>query len=91
MNDAPLRMVSCENGLAYKKTYETGSQNVPGPSTESGTFLFPARVCPAGVLFLSSVGGFSHSSREFTAWADCVNGANTLLNAVLKLAALTQP
>ena len=46
-----------------------------------------AHVCPAGMLFVPSVGGFSHSSREFTAWADCVNGANTLLHAVLKLAA----
>lgn len=45
-----------------------------------------AQVCPAGMLFVPSVGGFSHSSREFTAWRDCINGANTLLHAVLKLA-----
>ena len=45
-----------------------------------------ARICPAGMLFVPSAGGFSHSSREFTAWQDCVNGANTLLHAVLKLA-----
>ncbi len=45
-----------------------------------------ARLCPAGMVFVPSVGGFSHSSREFTAWADCVNGANTMLRAVLKLA-----
>ena len=27
-----------------------------------------ARICPAGMLFVPSAGGFSHSSREFTAW-----------------------
>ena len=48
-----------------------------------------ARICPAGMLFVPSVGGFSHSSREFTAWQDCVNGANTLLHAVLHLATHT--
>ena len=48
-----------------------------------------ARVCPAGMLFVPSVGGFSHSPREFTAWQDCVNGANTLLHAVLHLATRT--
>ena len=46
-----------------------------------------ARICPAGMLFVPSVGGFSHSPREFTAWPDCINGANTLLHAVLNVAA----
>ncbi|MFQ5569791.1 MAG: Zn-dependent hydrolase [Rhodothermales bacterium] len=45
-----------------------------------------ARVCPAGMLFVPSVGGFSHSSREYTKWEDCVHGANTLLHAALTLA-----
>jgi len=45
-----------------------------------------ARVCPSGMIFVPSAGGFSHSSREFTAWQDCVNGANVLLHAALALA-----
>jgi N-carbamoyl-L-amino-acid hydrolase len=48
-----------------------------------------ARICPAGMLFVPSAGGFSHSPREFTAWPDCVNGANTLLRAVLHVATHT--
>jgi len=44
-----------------------------------------ARICPTGMIFVPSVGGFSHSSREFTRWEDCVNGANVLLHAVLLL------
>ena len=42
-----------------------------------------ARICPAGMLFVPSIGGFSHSSREETAWQDCVNGANVLLQAAV--------
>jgi N-carbamoyl-L-amino-acid hydrolase len=44
------------------------------------------RVCPTGMIFVPSVGGFSHSSREFTEWEDCVNGANVLLQTALILA-----
>ena len=45
-----------------------------------------ADLCPAGMIFVPSVDGASHSPREFTKWEDCVNGANVLLHAALKLA-----
>jgi N-carbamoyl-L-amino-acid hydrolase len=45
-----------------------------------------APVCPTGMIFVPSVGGTSHSAREFTGWRDCVNGANVLLHAALTLA-----
>ncbi len=48
-----------------------------------------AQICPAGLLFVPSVGGFSHSSREFTEWSDCINGANTLLRTVVTLLSAT--
>jgi hydantoinase/carbamoylase family amidase len=44
-------------------------------------------ICPVGMIFVPSKEGASHSAREFTAWEDCVNGANVLLQAVLRLAA----
>ena len=43
-------------------------------------------ICPVGMIFVPSRDGASHSSREFTEWEDCVNGANVLLQTVLKLA-----
>ena len=46
-----------------------------------------AGLCPVGMIFVPSVEGASHSPREFTEWADCVNGANVLLQAALSLAA----
>ena len=45
-----------------------------------------ASFCPSGMIFVPSVDGYSHSAREFTAWQDCVNGANVLLHAALTLA-----
>lgn len=45
-----------------------------------------ATLCPAGMVFVPSAGGASHSPRELTEWQDCVNGANVLLQAALLLA-----
>ena len=45
-----------------------------------------AGICPMGMIFVPSVDGASHSPREFTKWEDCVNGANVLLQTVLRLA-----
>jgi beta-ureidopropionase / N-carbamoyl-L-amino-acid hydrolase len=44
-----------------------------------------APLCPAGMFFIPSTGG-SHSPRELAFWDDCLNGANLLLQAALRLA-----
>ena len=44
-----------------------------------------AQLCPMGMIFVPSIGGVSHSPKELTSWADCANGANALLRAVLAL------
>lgn len=43
-----------------------------------------APLCPAGMLFVPSVDGISHSPHEHTSWPDCLNGANVLLQAALE-------
>lgn len=45
-----------------------------------------ARVCPAGMIFVPSVGGISHNVKEFTQPADSEAGANVLLQTILQLA-----
>ena len=45
-----------------------------------------AGIVPSGMVFVPSVGGVSHDPAESTAWGDCVNGANVLLNAAVALA-----
>src|SRR5207253_2410256 len=42
-----------------------------------------AAVTRSGMVFVPSQGGVSHSPREYTAWEDCINGANVLLGAAL--------
>ena len=42
-----------------------------------------AQLGPIAMIFVPSVGGISHSPREFTKPANIVNGANVLLRAVL--------
>jgi hydantoinase/carbamoylase family amidase len=43
-------------------------------------------ICPVGMIFVPSKDGASHAAREFTRWEDCVNGANVLLQTVLRFA-----
>lgn len=47
-----------------------------------------ALICPMGMIFVPSVGGISHSPREFTKPEDIVNGINVLLNAVRRMDAV---
>jgi N-carbamoyl-L-amino-acid hydrolase len=42
-----------------------------------------AQLGPMGMIFIPSVGGISHSPKEFSQAADIVHGANVLLGAVL--------
>jgi len=44
-----------------------------------------ARIGPVGMIFVPSVGGISHSPKEFSRPADITNGANVLLHTLLAL------
>ena len=44
-----------------------------------------ARLAPAGMIFIPSVGGISHSPKEFSRPQDITNGANVLLGALLRV------
>jgi N-carbamoyl-L-amino-acid hydrolase len=48
-----------------------------------------ARLGPMGMIFVPSVGGISHSPREFSRWEDCANGADVLLHTVLAVDEMT--
>ena len=45
-----------------------------------------ARICPAAMVFVPSVGGISHNPAEHTLPADLAAGANVLLHTLLELA-----
>ena len=42
-----------------------------------------ARIAPMGMIFVPSVGGISHSPKEYSKPEDITRGADVLLNAVM--------
>jgi N-carbamoyl-L-amino-acid hydrolase len=44
-----------------------------------------AQLGPTGMIFVPSVGGISHSPREFTTSEDCARGTQVLLETILRL------
>ena len=44
-----------------------------------------ARIVPIGMIFVPSVGGISHSPKEFTIASDVANGASVLMQTILKV------
>lgn len=44
-----------------------------------------ALIAPVGMIFIPSIGGISHSPKEFSKNIDMANGANVLLQTILKL------
>jgi N-carbamoyl-L-amino-acid hydrolase len=44
-----------------------------------------AKIAPTGMIFIPSVGGISHSPKEFSRTEDMVNGVNVLLHTILRV------
>jgi N-carbamoyl-L-amino-acid hydrolase len=44
-----------------------------------------AKIAPTGMIFVPSVGGISHSPKEFTQAKDMANGASVLLHTILRI------
>jgi len=63
-----------------------GLKSLSMPSGAGHDAQLLAGICPTGMAFVPSVGGASHAPREFTSWEDCLNGANLLLQAALRVA-----
>jgi N-carbamoyl-L-amino-acid hydrolase len=67
--------VAKEMGLSYKEM----------PSGAGHDAQDMAQIAPIGMIFVPSVGGISHSPKEYTKPEDMVNGANVLLHTILKI------
>lgn len=62
-----------------------GLSTKPLPSGATHDAQSIARIAPIGMIFIPSVGGISHSPREYSRPQDIANGANVLLHTLLKL------
>ncbi|QEC52711.1 Zn-dependent hydrolase [Anseongella ginsenosidimutans] len=55
------------------------------PSGAGHDVQFFSKLMPAGMVFVPSVNGVSHAPDEWTQWEDVENGANVLLNTLVRL------
>lgn len=82
---SPSLMDSDVRGAFANACDDLGLTHMPLPSGAGHDGQSLADLCPVGMIFVPSIDGASHSPREFTKWEDCVNGANVLLQAALRL------
>ncbi len=59
------------------------TQHLPSGAGHDAQLL--AKLAPMGMIFVPSHNGISHSPLELTSWTDCANGANVLLQTILRL------
>lgn len=69
-----------DSGYPYKRM----------PSGAGHDAMCVARMAPAGMIFVPSKGGISHSGKEFTPWDQAARGVEILAQTVLRLDARTQ-
>lgn len=77
--DPRIRRIIAHSAEGLGLTHQT----MPSGAGHDAQSLAP--LCPIGMLFVPSVGGISHSPKEFTRPEDLVNGANVLLRTMLAL------
>lgn len=82
----PATMASSAQAAIESSAEELGLGHMPIHSGAGHDAQILAGFTPTGMIFVPSVGGHSHSPREFTLWDDCINGANVLLGAALRMA-----
>ena len=82
----PAPMSAAAQAAVARAAGDLGLAHLPITSGAGHDAQMLAGLCPAGMIFIPSAGGASHSPREFSEWQDCVNGANVLLQAALRMA-----
>jgi N-carbamoyl-L-amino-acid hydrolase len=72
--------------LIAQETQALGLPALRLPSGAGHDAQMLARVCPSGMIFVPSVNGLSHNVKEFTAPDDLAQGAQVLLQVLVRLA-----
>jgi N-carbamoyl-L-amino-acid hydrolase len=83
---APVR---CANMVIEAIDQSVSAAAVPTTHLHSGAAhdaQIIAGIAPAGMIFVPSKDGLSHSAAEWTAWQDIETGANILVNTLRRLA-----
>jgi beta-ureidopropionase / N-carbamoyl-L-amino-acid hydrolase len=83
---APPAMASAEIQQEIERAAEEmGLNTMRLPSGAGQDAQMMATLGPMGMIFVPSVDGISHSPKELTVWEDCANGANVLLQTILRI------
>ena len=84
-----LEPVKCDAGIVETLTQTVQDLGIPHTQMHSGAAhdaQMLAKITRAGMFFVPSKGGRSHSPAEWTDWEDIEHGANVLLNTLIRLA-----
>jgi N-carbamoyl-L-amino-acid hydrolase len=84
-----IEPVKCDPGIMNAIAEVTEAMNIRTKQMPSGAAhdtQFLARLTRAGMIFVPSKDGRSHSPAEWTAWEDIETGANVALNTLYRLA-----
>ena len=84
-NDPPAMANPQIQGQIEAGAAGLGLKSMRLPSGAGHDAQMMAKLGPMGMIFVPSVGGISHSPKEFTRWSDCANGANVLLQTILRI------
>lgn len=79
LTDERIKQVIVQSAEKLKLSYK----RMPSGAGHDAQDL--AKVTPTGMIFVPSVGGISHSPKEFTRPEDMANGVNVLLHSLLAL------
>ena len=89
MDVEPVRLADEVQACIVSATEDLGIKHLRLPAMAGHDAQVVGRVAPAGMIFVPSKDGRSHSPLEFTADEDLERGANVLLLTLLKLAGTT--
>jgi beta-ureidopropionase / N-carbamoyl-L-amino-acid hydrolase len=85
LNVAPSPAANHIQAIIAEVSDSLGLSSMPMPSRAGHDALEMGRFTDMGMIFVPSEGGFSHSEVEYTTPEECVDGANVLLETVLRL------
>jgi N-carbamoyl-L-amino-acid hydrolase len=71
--------------IINKSTGELGYSYKIMPSGAGHDAQNMATIAPTGMIFVPSVGGISHSPKEFTRTQDMAKGAKVLLQSIIRI------
>ena len=85
LNVAPSPAADHIQAIIAEVSGSLGLSHMPMPSRAGHDALEMGRFTDMGMIFVPSEGGFSHSEVEYTTPEECAEGANVLLETVLRL------